>query len=232
MDNNDFLRQLEERLAKYDLLCHPFYRAWSAGRLTREDLRAYATEYFHHVEAFPGYLADFAGRLDSGPMQRAVLSNMADEEGRDSASGGGVPHAELWLDFAEGMGASRREVLESHAGAAAPLMEHFRGAARTASPAAALAAFYAYESQVPRIADEKARGLRERYSADDRTCAYFTLHATADVHHAGVWRGLLAGCVERDPACATEALDAAETAAGCLWETLDAMEAERLRRAA
>lgn len=232
MDNHQFQQQLEERLAKYDLLCHPFYQAWSAGLLSRDDLRVYATEYFHHVEAFPGYLADFSERLDPGPMRRAVLSNLADEEGRDSESGGGTPHAQLWLDFAEGMGASRQKVRESKAQATAPLLAHFQVAARQESAAAALATFYAYESQVPRIAQEKARGLRELYGADEKTCGYFTLHAVADVHHANVWRGLLARCVEQDPACAAGALDAAESAAKALWQTLDGIEAERLARAA
>lgn len=228
MDNQNFLRLLEERLAKYDLLCHPFYQAWSAGQLTRADLRAYAAEYFHHVEAFPACLADFADRLPGGPTRRAVLSNLADEEGSDSASGGGVPHAQLWLDFAEGMGADREQVRASGPQATAPLLAHFRHAAREASPAATLASFYAYESQVPRIAGEKARGLRQRYGADEKTCAYFTLHATADVHHANVWRGLLARRVKQDPSCAAEALEAAEASAKALWQTLDRIEAARV----
>ena len=53
VEKENFWQQLDARIAKYDLLCHPFYQAWSQGRLTREDLRAYAAEYFHHVAAFP-----------------------------------------------------------------------------------------------------------------------------------------------------------------------------------
>src|SRR5438128_532591 len=44
---------LHQRLLKYDLLSHPFYKAWSAGDLQREELREYAQDYYHHVEAFP-----------------------------------------------------------------------------------------------------------------------------------------------------------------------------------
>ena len=39
MNTTEFFQQLDARIAKYDLLCHPFYNAWSAGRLTRHDLR-------------------------------------------------------------------------------------------------------------------------------------------------------------------------------------------------
>ena len=48
----EFSEQLEARIAKYDLLCHPFYKAWAAGELTREELRAYAAEYYPQVAAF------------------------------------------------------------------------------------------------------------------------------------------------------------------------------------
>ena len=52
----------------------------------------------------------------------------------------------------------------------------------------ALAALYAYESQVPRIAREKAAGLRRFYGAEGNTCRYFDLHQTADLEHARIWR--------------------------------------------
>src|ERR1700756_1488757 len=104
MIRSQFCEQLDARIAKYDLLCHPFYKAWAAGELTRDDLREYAQNYFHHVEAFPSYLAAFALRLDDGELRRAVLSNMCDERGAQEGSrGDAVPHSELWLDFAEGM---------------------------------------------------------------------------------------------------------------------------------
>ena len=66
-----FFQQLETRIAKYDLLSHPFYKAWSAGKLTKEDLRAYAQDYYHHVEAFPTYLAELAVRRKRTPPRRS-----------------------------------------------------------------------------------------------------------------------------------------------------------------
>jgi pyrroloquinoline-quinone synthase len=233
MDIRAFNQELDRRIAQYDLLCHPFYQAWSAGRLTRDDLRAYAVQYFHQVDGFPSCLRAFADRAGDEPMRCAVLANLADEEGRDSLSGGGTPHPELWLDFAEGMGADREAVRHSSCCAEVDrLTEHFRTVASSGGPEEALAAFYAFESQVPRVAQEKARGLREWYAADEATCRYFTLHATADIHHANVWRQLLARRVQADPDCAGRALAAAETAARALWTALDGVEAERLARAA
>src|SRR5215831_16459177 len=104
MTMQQFLAALEERIAGYDLLCHPYYKAWSAGNLTREDLRAYASDYYHHVAAFPTYLSALHSRLADGELRRAVLRNLCDEEIE------GRPHSEIWLDFAEGMGAQREAV--------------------------------------------------------------------------------------------------------------------------
>src|SRR5579871_1636711 len=213
--SNDFFQQLDARVAKYDLLCHPFYKAWSEGKLTREDLCEYSQDYFHHVEAFSGYLAAFACRQEDGPVRRAVLANMAEEEG----------HSDLWLDFAEGMGASRtpRQPIAE----VTQLIAHFDHVVTEAAPAEALAAFYAYESQVPRVAQEKARGLKEMYGADEKTCAYFTVHQTADIHHARVWKNQLGKQVEANPEMAEKALNAAEAAAKSLWNALDGIEARR-----
>ncbi|MEO6562695.1 MAG: pyrroloquinoline quinone biosynthesis protein PqqC, partial [Nitrosospira sp.] len=35
------------------LLKHPFYVAWTEGRLSKEQLRHYAEQYFHNVLAEP-----------------------------------------------------------------------------------------------------------------------------------------------------------------------------------
>lgn len=230
MTTAEFFQQLEARIARFDLLCHPFYQAWSAGQLSRDDLREYARDYYHHVKAFPTYLAELSVRLDEGELRRAVLENLSDEKG--GADSGSAEHAELWLDFAEGMGARRD--LRGHA----PLPEikrliaFFHDVASEGTPEEALAAFYAYESQVPRIAKEKDRGLREMYGADDKTCKYFKLHAIADVHHAGVWRRQLEDQLKAHPDASGKALDAGENAAKALWCALDGIEARRTARAA
>lgn len=228
MNTSEFFDQLQARIGKYDLLCHPFYKAWSAGRLTRDDLREYARDYYHHVEAFPSYLSAFSKRLEDGELRRAVLANMADENGSsDTQSGENVPHSDLWLDFAEGMGSERD--LEGHQPVPEirQLMDSFYRAANQSSSEEVLAVFYAYESQVPRIAQEKERGLREMYGADDKTCGYFILHSTADVYHSRVWRSQLERRIAARPEGSPAALDAAENAARMLWQALDGIEARR-----
>ena len=227
MTTKEFFEQLDARIAKYDLLCHPFYKAWSAGELTREDLREYGRDYFHHVEAFPEYLQEFGARVEDDQLRRAVVVNREDELGLD----GSPSHADLWLDFVAGMGGER-------AGADAPvkeigeLTEWFHSVASEGAPEESLAAFYAYESQVPRVSTQKVRGLREMYGADEKTCQYFTVHTTADVYHSRIWKHQLTKIVEGNAQAAEKALNASENAAKALWRALDGIEAVRLARAA
>jgi len=230
MTRSQFAEELQRRVAKYDLLCHPFYQAWSAGELTREDLREYAGDYYHHVAAFPNYLAEFFARTVDPELRRAVLSNLNDEEGCEDGRLG-RSHAELWLDFADGMGADREQVRREAAPAYMnELTAFFHHVAKDGAPEAALASFYAYESQVPRVAEAKARGLKELYGADESTRAYFRVHHTADVGHSQVWLQQLGKRVEGNAAATENAFAAAEAAARKLWEALDGVESRRQQR--
>jgi pyrroloquinoline-quinone synthase len=223
-----FFAELETRLACHDLLQHPYYQAWSKGELTREDLREYASEYWHHVSSFPAYLSALHSRLPDGKLRRLVLENLADEEGLEE----GTPHSDMWMDFARGMGAEEGGVRGRNiAPETCALLERFR-AAMQQSPAAALAALYAYESRVPAIAKTKAEGLAHHYGADAETRRYFTVHMTADVHHARVWRNALAAELAAHPEEADTALAAGEAAAKALWTTLDGIERARRERLA
>jgi pyrroloquinoline-quinone synthase len=142
-----------------------------------------------------------------------------------------VPHSELWLDFAEGMGSTRNLEWHTPVKEVRQLIRHFQQVASEGSAEEALAAFYAYESQVPRIAKEKEAGLRKMYGADDKTCGYFALHATADVYHSRIWSKQLEKRIAAHPEAAEAALEAAETAAHKLWNALDGIEARRMTAA-
>lgn len=223
MNLRAFQVALDARVARRDLLSHPFYQAWGEGRLSVGQLRAYASEYFHHVAAFPTFLSAFHSRLEDGALRRAVLRNLAEEEVEGRA------HSDMWLDFAEGIGLSPERVRNSQPSAPVRnLIRRFRRTASEDSPAEILAAFYAYESQVPRISGEKARGLLRYYGADAFTCGYFALHTYADVRHSQIWQDQLGRVVAQNRKLAEPALDAAERAADWLWRALDGSTANRL----
>ena len=213
---SELIATLNAMVAERSLLKHPFYQEWSAGRLTLERLRNYAAQYYRHVEAFPRYLSAMHSRIEDLPTRQALLDNLIDEErGPDN-------HPELWLRFAEGLGASREAVL-----AAAPspstrnLVETFARLAGEGPLPAGLAALYVYEAQIPPVAATKIEGLKQFYGiCDDRSLSFFTVHRQADAYHAETTAGLL----QRHGATADQARDAingANAALGALWEMLD-----------
>jgi pyrroloquinoline-quinone synthase len=223
--NASFWTRFETRVAPFNLLQHPFYQAWSNGELTRDDLREYAAEYWHHVSAFPSYLSTLHSQLPDGETRREVLRNLAEEEGIDAPTA--RPHSDLWLDFAAAMGATRTEIeTRTLQPEMLALIATFRDLMHH-TPAAAMAALYAYESKVPAISETKAAGLAEHYATEGAGARYFTLHQTADIAHASVWRELINQQLAANPQSEEATLAAAERAARALWTALDGVERQR-----
>jgi pyrroloquinoline-quinone synthase len=226
MNQVEFWSEISAILDEYDLLRHPFYQAWREGALTLHDLREYACEYYHQVAFFPVYLKELSARLPDGELRKSVLDNLWDELGMHNDNR--RAHNLLWVDFAIGTGALPNEVFTRRPiREITLLLETFLTLSRTGTAAEALAAFYVYESQVPRVAKEKANALRMRYGLEEGACRYFTLHITADVAHAMVWREQLQKLLNEDLNAADSAIAAAERAAKALWAALDGINAKR-----
>jgi pyrroloquinoline-quinone synthase len=171
------------------MLSHPFYQAWEEGALTREALREYAKQYFHHVEAFPRAVSAVHANCPDAAGRRLLAENLAEEEGLGE---GKDDHATLWLGFAGAMGADEAEVRGVEVNAETQvLIDTFRKLSRK-SYASGLAALYAYESQLPAIAKTKIEGLVERYDVKSPVALkFFQVHELADIEHADVCRELL-----------------------------------------
>lgn len=215
MNSTAVLAELDSLIANRSILDHPFYRAWTEGRLSGDQLATYARYYYPHVAAFPGYL-EAAIATSTDPAVRAELEDNLREELSQPK-----PHAELWLDFARGCGLDAGAVEAAEAAPrAAATVEAFRCLAGRSS-AAALAALYAYESQQPEVAATKAAGLAEHYGvADGESLAYFTVHAEADVRHRDGERRALGRCLDQG-AAPEEVLGAASAALDAYWNLLD-----------
>ncbi len=196
------------------LLRHPFYQAWIEGTLPAHALKDYAEQYYHHVEAFPRYIAKTL-EMEIPPSCRNILSeNLAEEDG----SRHGISHPELWLRFAEGVGAAREDVKSTPARSAIrKVVDTFLTCSQVSLPQA-LGVLYAYESQVPEIAESKIDGLKRHFHIQDaRTLAFFEVHKEADVLHRESIRTLLEGLSVAERA---EAQNAADTACRVLWDFL------------
>ena len=203
MIQNSVLQDVDERVAAQHLLQHPFYQAWSRGELSLDALRDYATQYYHHVAAFPTYLSAVHAQTDDAEVRRHILANLIDEEA------GNPNHPELWLRFAESLGLDRGEVKRSAQWPATKaLIEGFRFCCGERGTGVGLAALYAYESQIPAVCETKIEGLKAFYGFQDSAgYAYFAVHVEADREHATVEAAQIAQCVdESQRAAALEAV--------------------------
>jgi pyrroloquinoline-quinone synthase len=206
---------LDRLIEKHHLLKHPFYRAWTEGKLSRESLGLYAQQYYQHVRAFPENLNQLEGRT-TGSIRKLVGENLA-EELHPAA-----PHPALWRQFARSLGVTDKALDSAQPlpGIAA-LLDTFDEVTAQGTVAQAIAAFYVYEAQVPEIATQKISGLRRFYGiTDPQALAYFRVHEEADVRHRAAWRQWLANQKDVDDVAV---LCAAERSLKALWGALDAV---------
>ena len=215
MSTPDTLRRLDDLIASRSILRHPFYIAWQRGTLTREQLATYAAVYYPHVAAFPRYITAAAATATDPQVRAALDENLDDELHHPKA------HTELWLDFAAAVGADRATVAAAAPRAKAGLVvERFARLAESGT-AQGLAALYAYESQQPEVAAEKASGLQSHYGVTDPLAlGYFDVHASTDVAHRAAEREALGRCLDGGVA-GQDVLDAASQALDAYWLLLD-----------
>ena len=181
-----FSKELNEKLDKYHLLNHPFYKSWNDGKLTREIIKDYAEQYYQHVKAFPRYISATHSLCEDIEKRKILLENLQDEENKDG------DHPKLWRDFASAMGSTKDEVESAKEEKfTTELIENFFKNGR-ASYAEGLASLYTYERQIPEIAETKIRGLKNHYGVTSKEgLKFFEVHKAADVYHRQACEKLL-----------------------------------------
>lgn len=212
------LARIDALIEARSLLTHSFYTRWVAGELPTEAIQEYATRYYHFESSFPRFLSAIHSRTEDPGARQVLLDNLWDEEaGEDN-------HVELWLRFAEGVGTNREDVRKSESSpATTALVETYRKASE-GPVAGGIAAMYAYEKQVPAIAQAKIKGLREHYEVnDEHTLTFWRVHEQLDVQHAGNERAMLATFADREPA---PAVAETERALDAWWDFLTEVETD------
>ncbi len=204
---------IDATISNLRMLNHPFYQRWLAGDLTRDDLRAYAGQYYQFEKAFPGYLCQVMAKLDTAADRRVLLQNLVDEEG------GTETHLELFARFGRALGLTREEL------EAAPvkpstqaLLDTFAHATADGSAAEGLVTLYAYESQAAEVAASKTASLMKQYGMEpgDGT-DFWSVHSEADELH-GAWERELLERIITDP---ERVIEASRRASEALWGFLD-----------
>ena len=228
-DANDLLlsAQFEGRLlaaiSEYSMLKHPFYVAWSEGKLSKGILAEYAKQYYAHVRAFPTYVSAVHSRCQDLAIRQELLENLIEEER------GAENHPELWLRFAESLGLTREDVRAAESlTSTEDSVRRLQSVTQSEDYREGLAALLAYECQIPEVARTKREGLKSFYDIqDERAISFFRVHESIDVLHQQVEMQIL------KEQCRTEgarekAIAAAEESAKALWSFLDGVTAAYL----
>lgn len=212
-----FVQVLKNKLSPYYLLKHPFYVQWTKGELSQKSLRNYATQYYHHVSAFPRYISALHSLCENENNRKVLLENLNEEEGA-----GGDPHPKLWMNFANGLGLKTAEVKTTPlCESIQELIKVFFNYCRSSYPQG-LSALYSYEYQVPEVAETKIQGLKEHYGVrDKKSLLFFTVHKVADIEHREAIEKLLEKLSDKEK---EQALDSAVHTAKSLWHFLTEMQ--------
>jgi pyrroloquinoline-quinone synthase len=191
------IERIDAARERWDVLKHPFYKRWSCGELSRDELAYYAGEYRHAVVA----LADTAAKTGH------------EEHAREEAE-----HVALWDEFAATFGAKTdREP-------SARTAECVTAWTAPENRREALAVMYAIEAGQPAVSQTKLDGLAEHYgvAVDESGAEYFALHSERDHEHAAESRRELVDGEDTD-----RLVEVAEAALRGNWTLLDGVDARR-----
>ena len=203
---SSLVQKIDRIIEERSLLNHPFYQAWSDGKLTRESLAGYSKEYYQLVKAVPIFMTQLMDHVPDSMYNE--LDHHQQEE---------FTHINMWERFVSGLGISRNDLLNydglyktNHAVSGMhQLMSSLESGA---------SAMYAFEKEIPKISEIKLQGLAEFYglTSDDIT-TYFKEHMEADIRHAASWQNLINSITSDEQA----AIKAAEISITCQNLLLD-----------
>ena len=203
---SSLLQKIDRIIEERSLLNHPFYKAWSDGKLTRESLTGYSKEYYQLVKAVPIFMTQLMDHIPSTSYDE--LDFHQQEE---------FSHIGMWERFASGLDVSHDDLLNydglhktNHAISG---MHNLMGKLESGA-----AAMYAFEKEIPKISQIKLEGLAEFYglTSEDVT-KYFKEHMDADIRHTASWKKLIDGFSSNDQ----EIVSAAESSVTCQNLLLD-----------
>ena len=186
----DFKQALDNKIADQNLLNHPFYKAWSAGELPVETLRAYAREYGAFIATIPN------------GWETINDTETAEEE---------TEHIDMWADFADGLDTTISEAQIPQVKALLETADEL-----FSEPATALGALYAFEAQQPATAQSKLAGLKEFYQLPKTVEPYFETHSHNE-HEAEI---LLERIDALPSESHTTVVQACEKMSTALWDAL------------
>ena len=222
LSKEKFSEAISSTISEKNILNLPFYQKWNEGKLSLDELKNYAIQYYRYVENFPMFVSSVHSYCDNPEVRNMIMENLADEEGfKTNVS----DHPALWLNFCKLLGLDESTVINNRniVPQVKEMVNGFYKLCRSVDYKLGLAALLAYEAQIPEVSKVKIEGLKKFYGINSpEALEFFTVHETADIYHS---RNEMNAIVEN---CRTEeeqnkVLEVIKQSTGLYWQMLDGM---------
>ncbi|MBI2541447.1 CADD family putative folate metabolism protein [Candidatus Woesearchaeota archaeon] len=182
----NIIKLLEKDIKERHLSKHKFYQLWNEGKVSMDALRGYAQQYYKFVAEFPRLVSRVHSNTPYEEERLTILENLNEEENPK------LPHSELWLRFADGLGLKRNEMDAKMLPETKKMLKEMQKLSSNDFLEGA-AALLGYESQISEIAKLKMDGLKKHYGMKDaRALEFFKVHSKVDIEHQKTWKKMIA----------------------------------------
>lgn len=180
------IKIIDDQISKRSLLNHRFYILWREGKLTINHLRSYSKEYFQLVKAVPELVDNIHENLENYDPRNQYVKAVKNTQYEE------YQHIEPWIKFAQSLGIEKQELLEYEGNNEVNLAIENLKESCLSSIVEGASTMYSFEKELPQISKAKIEGLKKFYNIfSDEDITYFTIHQTADIEHARLWKTLL-----------------------------------------
>jgi pyrroloquinoline-quinone synthase len=208
--NKEFIGEINAILKEKSLLQHPFYKMWLDGTLSSD-----AMEYYTLEATFPSFLLKLNSYNPSEEDKKTIMENYGEETAKGRA------HADMWLDFAVGLGLKRKDVKQFKPSNSTNDALNQIKSLTDKSYLSGIAALLAYEANLQETSATKIDSLRDQYGiSDKKAVAFFAVHGILDIKHSNDWKEFLAKNATT-PQQQKEVKKAVSEAMDALWHFLD-----------
>ena len=222
----DFIRDLLARIeARRTFGSHPLWLELADGKLSREQLKVFAVQFFLQVREFPRGVSAMHANCPFAEERMKLAESLYEEEtGR--LSGCNQPHPEIFIRFGEALGLTRAEMVEGcPLPATRALIDWFELSTKQRSFIEAAAAMnLAAEGQVPGAFGPMARRLQENYRLSRDAVAFWDIHETADAEHSEVGDSIVVRHAT-DAGTQARVRDALQHSLDAWWQFFDGIQA-------
>jgi pyrroloquinoline-quinone synthase len=221
-----FIQDLVTRIeARRTFGGHPLWLEIADGKLSPEQLKFFAVQFFLQVREFPRAVSAMHANCPF-PEERIALAESVYEEETGRLSGCNLPHPELFIRFGEATGLRRAEMVEGRPlPATRALIDWFELSTRQRSFIEGAAAInLAAEGQVPGAFGPMARRLQSHYGLSREAVEFWDIHEMADAEHSDVGDNIVIRHAT-DAAIQARVRDALQHSLDAWWQFFDGIQA-------